>query len=333
MIIMKMVVIGIGSFGKNHIRDLKELGHEVITCDVDKRFNPDFQDYKKMDLDNIDGVIIATPASTHYDIAKYILERCRHVLVEKPMTMNYKQAIELVEIAENNKLIFAVGHIFRYNSVTKRLITELQRVIQEGQDIFAIRSQRIGLHSPRTDCGVVWDYAVHDIDLIDFILNNISIIYDIQCKTTFQGHPLGTNNEDIASINYNIQNIIIQNQKNYKKIDDRINYKIFVQIDVDWINPVKNRTLTFICSNETIEADFVKEELRIHKSGLFPGEGEPVFSTKMGDTIIPKIMHEEPLKKELEDFIYCIKNDTKPISNARSCLPVIKFIDSLIRFR
>lgn len=333
---MKTVVIGIGQFGNNHVRVLKELGHEVITCDIDKKLNPDFQDYKKIDLNKLEAVVIATPASTHYQITKYFLENKIPVLVEKPITLSYEHAKELVEISKKNKIVFQAGHIFRYNPLTERLIIELKRVLKENQKILAIRSRRIGMHYPRIDCSVIWDYAIHDLDMINYILNNCTNInlqsnnfsdIEISSAVLLGNPPI----EDIATITYFIYKIATC----YYHYDiNSINDGIYAQIDVDWISPIKNRTLTLICENETLEADFIKEELRIYKSGMFPisnEEGEARFNIRMGDLIIPKISHAEPLKKELSDFVNCIKTGNIPISNAESCLLAYEMLDRKLR--
>lgn len=312
----KVLLIGIGEFGRNHLRTLKELGYNVITVDNNKKAN--YSNYKEIDISEVIAAVVATNASSHYEICKYLLEKRCPTLVEKPMTLDYNQALELVNISEYNNIIFAVGHIFRYHPLTDRLIMELKRIIcKEKQKIRAIRSQRIGLHSPRTDCNVLWDFGIHDIDLIQYIFRSVSPVMGNEYlnPSASYGRILTESGvEDISTLVYSQDGI-------------------YTQIDVDWISPIKNRTLTFICSDETLEADYVKEELRIHKSGLLPiskEEGEARFNIKTGDTIIPKIEHFEPLKIEIEDFINSVKKHYDPLNAARTCLIPIKLLSEVI---
>lgn len=328
---MRIAVIGIGAFGKNHVRVLEELGHDVWTIDNNRISGARNTDYKDILFDGtpIEAVVVATPASTHYEICKYVLERKIPVLVEKPMTMDYNQALELIDIAKDNDTVFAVGHIFRFHPLTDAIIQYLREFVEYDESpgkILAIKAVRSGLHQPRSDCGVLWDFAIHDVDLIYYILSHITeCIYghDNSYKRRYPGivknvhaicgHPLGNKHEDIASLVYQHDGI-------------------YVSIDVDWLSPVKERSLKIITTKGTIEADFVKEELRIHKSGHVPPErdhGEAKFNVRMGDIIIPQITHEEPLKEELMDFIEAVNGNIIPRNDANSCTLAIKILSMI----
>lgn len=311
---MRILLIGLGEFGKHHLRVLKELGHSVITCDS---YNKEAQitDYMTEVLPEtgsyVDAVVITTPASTHYEIAKYMLERRVPCLVEKPMTLNYQQAQNLVNIATENETVFSVGQIFRYHPLTNRIKRELDRILdQEQGKILVIRANRIGMRNPRTDCNVLWDFASHDIDLIDYIYSGEPV--DVKCVAR---NVLSHNLEDIASLTYRYTG-----------------GTPFIQIDVDWLSPVKERTLTIICDKETLHADYLKNELRIYKSGILKTTqlGDYYFNVKSGDMIVPNIKYEEPLKLELQDFLSCVESGDETKSNASSCLPAIKLLDTLV---
>ena len=318
---MKIAVIGIGSFGKNHVRVIKELGYEVTTIDTNLRAIADWGDYSVLRPKGqysgtpgicVDAAVVATPASTHYEICKYLLENKIPALVEKPMTMDYNQALELVAIAEDNNVVFAVGHIFRFHPLTSAIIGHIVGMIElDNGKILVIKSVRSGLHQPSFDCGVLWDFAVHDVDLIEYLLSKIRIYKgEIKNVHAVRGHPLGNKYEDIASLVYQRDGI-------------------YISVDVDWVSPVKERTLKIITTAGTIEADYVKEELKIHMSGHIPPErdhGEAKFNIRMGNIIIPQITHEEALKEELKEFIEAVNGNILPINDAVSCLPTIKLL-------
>lgn len=329
---MRIAIIGIGAFGKNHVRVLEELGHDIWTVDSNKLLGAKSSDYKDILYDGtpIEAAIVATSAHTHHEICKNILERKIPVLVEKPMTMNYEQALELVELAKKNNTVFVVGHIFRFHPLTDAIIKYLREFVESGEkpgEILAIKAVRSGLHLPRNDCGVLWDFAVHDCDLVSYIISHmLECIYghDNSYKRKYPGivknihivcgYPLGNEHEDIASLTYLYDGI-------------------YTSIDVDWLSPIKERSLKIITTKGTIEADFVKEELRIHKSGHIPLErdfGEAKMNIRMGDIIIPQITHEESLKEELKEFIEAVNKNIIPRNNAEDCLSAIKLLSSTL---
>lgn len=302
---MKVGLIGLGEFGRNHLRVLKELGHEVITCDIKEQ--ADYNDYRLLILrSGIDAIIIATPASTHYEIACCSLAVRIPTFVEKPITLLYSHASLLNLLSERNNTILAVGQIFRYHPLTKKLIEVMSTEVLPK--VLAVKAQRLGMRTPRDDVGVLYDFIVHDIDLINYLFGEVTKETKITCcKTSL----LGREHEDFC--------VVVYTQNG-----------MYIQIDADWITPVKTRTLTIITNNRAYIADYIKEELRIHTIESVPmsvNEGEYRFNTRMGDILIPKISHEEPLKEELKDFLKCVQTKEQPISNAKSVLPAMWMLE------
>ena len=173
-------LIGAGAWGKNHLRNLYNLGilHCVLeTSDkiVEQRVKdfPDVIFVNDLDSflkkDDIKGVVIAAPAELHYKLTKACLVAGKDVLVEKPLALNVKEGEELVKIANENKRILMVGHILQYHSA----VIKLKEMIDNGElgQIRYIYSNRLNIGKLRTEENVLWSFAPHDISLIIMFMN------------------------------------------------------------------------------------------------------------------------------------------------------------------
>ena len=179
---MKIAIIGTGYWGKNHVRILKEVLDEgkidgLYLCDnreerledAARKFNISYYtNYKEIPKD-VDGVIIATPSDTHYKIAKEFLKEGKDIFVEKPMTLNSRDADDLIKIGEKNGNILMVGHVFRYHSA----VNEIKKRIERGDfgRICHIMSNRFSLRVPREDMGVLFALGIHEVDIFCYLLN------------------------------------------------------------------------------------------------------------------------------------------------------------------
>lgn len=162
---MRVGVVGTGRFGENHIRILKELGHEVYIYDMDEKRKIEMaQKYDVADffVDSImDAVIIATPSDTHYKVAKPFLEKGISVLVEKPLCLHVDEAKELVELAEKNDAILATGTVFRFTPgalAFRKLMDEL--------DVEKVVMRFYNTKLPRKDSNILFNLGIHFIDLV-----------------------------------------------------------------------------------------------------------------------------------------------------------------------
>ena len=169
---MKIVQIGIGGWGKQHTRILSQLGKLSAVCDINPQRSKEYGEkysvnhYESLDdlliSEEFDGVIIATPTSTHMEIAEKLLEAKKHVFVEKPMTYKSEDGEKLVNLAEKNKVILTCGYIERFNPVVD-LVKNYVKEKKFGELIMLEfhRENRMPLHIK--DIGVIYDTAVHDI--------------------------------------------------------------------------------------------------------------------------------------------------------------------------
>src|SRR5437879_3504110 len=181
---IKVAVVGVGYWGRNIVRNFHELGALALLCDADRsveegcrqeyesvRFCRDFS--VVLSDPSIAAVALATPAATHYEMAKAALEAGKDVFVEKPLAIDVKHGEHLVEMASANRRVLMVGHILRYHPA----ILELQRLIRNGAlgKIDYLYSNRLNIGKIRTEENILWSFAPHDISVMLSLLNEMPI--------------------------------------------------------------------------------------------------------------------------------------------------------------
>jgi UDP-N-acetylglucosamine 3-dehydrogenase len=250
-----------------------------------------YKDYKKM-IDELkpEAVSIVVPTPLHIEIGTYCMERGVHCLVEKPIAYNIKEADALIDLAKKNKLVLTVGHIERYNPI----IRKINDVIKEGQlgKILSISCRRVGgfpAVEPKTD--VIIDLAVHDIDIINFLLG------DKPHKITSHG----------------------SRTHHSKKIDaaeillDYGDTAGFIQ--ANWVTPVKIRTIAITGSQGYIEGNYITQELIHYKNNMQDVKnGFSNFVVNLGEPQkeVIQVDFEEPLAIELKHFLNAVQGETNP---------------------
>jgi len=309
--------VGVGKFGRNHLRVLKELERKglcILYCAIDintRILDEIHKDYKlktstSLDqfLDDVDAVDIVTPSSTHYNICKKCLKAGKHVFVEKPLTMSYTEAKELVQLAKGKNKILMVGHIFRYN----RAVQKIKELIKRGElgKVYYMFGHFMGLKNPRNDTGALYNYAVHHIDIYNYLLDKIP--EEILCCT---GHFLGRGNfEDMFVLTL------------------RYPSNILGIIEGSWLSPRKFRDLTVVGSRRSVVSDLLKQTIEVYESYIEKREGR-LNAVDRGKREI-KIDLEEPLKLELLDFIESIKTMREPLASGKSALKAILVIEKAL---
>jgi len=271
-----------------------------------------------MDDQNVDAIIIATPATTHFDIAIEAMKCGKHILVEKPMAMSVREVEEIEKLSNENNLVAMAGHTFLYNNAvqfTKKLI--------DSGDIGEIRyiySQRVNLGRIRTDVNAMWNLAPHDISIIQYWLNNQDPINVQSCGMDYMQKEV----DDVTFINIEYPN------------------KVMANIHVSWLDPVKIRRITIVGSEKMVVYDDVAEnKITIYDKGidkLFEkGTSEYMedyglyrtvnFNHRFGDIILPQIDYKEPLNAEIDHFVDCIMNGNKCITGTQHAKNVIKILE------
>jgi predicted dehydrogenase len=329
---IRMGLIGYGYWGPNYARALSELPDVGVSfiCDVQEeqlrraaaRFSqiPVSQDVSEaIRRSDADAVIISTPASTHYELARLALESGRHVIVEKPLALEVEHCERLGGLADKKGLVLMVAHTFLYNSGIQKL-REYVKSSNFGR-VYYLHATRTNLGPIRADVNAVWDLAPHDISIFNYLLDE-----QPQWASAIGSRALGNLREDVAFITLGYANDVVGN------------------IHVSWADPNKVREVVVVGSRQRLVFDDLnsQERVRVYEKGVSVGEthagsfGEFKLLMRDGDIISPKIELNEPLKAQLIDFVEAVLGHRKPVSDALTGTHVVqtlKAIDASIQDR
>ena len=323
---LKIAVIGYGYWGPNLVRNFTNLENSTVSHVVDespdrlekvKKLYPSINATSSLTeiLENpeIDCIIIATPISTHYDIAKKALEHNKHVLVEKPMTNSVKHAKELIELSKKKKKVLMVDHTYLYTGA----IQKIKKIIDKNMigEIQYIDSTRINLGLFQSDVNVLWDLAAHDISICSYLMNENPISVQAMGKS-----HTDSDFEDIAYLTLHFKS---------NKI---------IHFNCSWISPVKIRYMLIggnkkmIVFNDLETTEKVKIYDTKYKTKTNPKNDRQILADyRVGDIFIPKLTTREGLSSMVEDFVSAIIDKTKPISNYDIGLQVVKILEAAQR--
>ena len=314
---LKIGVIGFGSMGKNHVRVCTELETVELfgVADTDKitakkvaeKFGTKaFLDYREL-LPEIDAAIVATPTVTHHKIAMDLLNNGRHVLVEKPICDSIEKAEELMKKAEKESLILAVGHIERHNPAVQ-FVKDLTQSKRIGE-LITLTSKRVSnLPGRIRDVGVIFDFGVHDIDVMRYLAGEVESVYARAGKFNDM-----IKYEDHANIVLNFENGICG------------------IVEVNWLTPMKIRKLFLTCSENFVEVDYINQSVTISSSSFKQINESDLYNVpiqyNMNEVALEK---KEPLKNEIEDFVDAIERNKKPLATGEDGVMALKIAEAAI---
>ena len=302
-------VVGAGYWGKNHIRILNRLnvlkGIVELDANILKNFlnkYPGVQGYSSIEdalLGDYDGFIIATPAKTHFEIAKIIMNAQKHLLIEKPMTLSIEEARELVVLSEINKVNAMVGHVLLFHPAVKKI----KEMIGNGEigDLQYVYSNRLNLGKVRTEENVFWSLAPHDIAIFQYLTESIPKKINAIGSTFLQkGIPDST----LTQLEY----------------ENGVRGHIFVS----WLHPFKEHRLVVIGSEAMISfEDSLKDKpLKLYSKKINLKSGIPEKID--GPVRMIPFENKMPLDIELEYFIDHLSNVKPKISNVEHGYEVVK---------
>ncbi len=319
---VNIAVVGLGYWGPNLLRNLYE-SHacDILTaCDLDsaklekiRSRYPAVKTTRHFDdlltSVEVDAVVIATPVSTHYPLAKKALEAGKHVFIEKPMAADSRTASELIAIAEAHKRVLMVGHTFEYSPP----VIKIRDIISSGElgNIYYISSSRVNLGLHQKDVSVIWDLAPHDFSSIFYWLDETPARVSAMGRDFVQkGIP------DVAFINLEFPGGAI------------------AHVQVSWLSPSKLRRTAIIGSEKMLMYDDTEniEKVKIFDKGVDYKDpetfGEYQLSYRAGDVISPRLDTYEPLRKEMLHFIDCCENGTRPKTDGNNGLRVVKTLEA-----
>src|SRR5216683_2319221 len=313
---VRVTVVGVGYWGKNLVRNFHELGALEALCDADPsaeatcksryqgvRF---LSDYAKLLTDpSVDAVALATPAVSHYEMAKAALEAGKDVLVEKPLAVNVRHGEELVKLAEAKGRILMVGHILRYHPA----ILKLKQLVKEGVlgKINYLYSNRLNIGKIRTEENILWSFAPHDISVI------LSLLDEMPARVACQGS---------AYLNQNVADVTLS----HFQFPSGVQAHIFVS----WLHPIKEQRLVVVGSEKMAVFDDTAE----NKLVLYPHKVEwknRIPTAVKANAEAVALDGSEPLRAECQHFLDCVATRTSPVSNGAEGLRVLRVLDACQR--
>lgn len=310
----KVGVIGAGHWGENLIRVLYSLGRLDAICDANGKVLDKMStqyagqegkifvgEYSQL-FQYVDAVVIATPAATHFTIAKAALTRGKDVFIEKPMVLELREGRELVELAEHKGKILMVGHLLEYHPA----IQKLKELIDTGilGEIRYIYSNRLNLGKVRQEENVMWSFAPHDVAVILRLLGQMP-------ERIFSGGG---------------------SYLNEGLVDTTVSYLYFpngtqAHIFVSWLHPFKEQKLVIIGSEKMAVFDGSKQDkLRLCAYAHTVNSNNPILV--MGQEQVILVETQEPLEKECCHFLKCLDEGQQPLTDGRSALKVLEVLEA-----
>jgi predicted dehydrogenase len=321
---VRVAVVGLGYWGPNLVRNLHEVrGAEVAwACDLREealamlaRRYPAVPRTTSLDevLEDrtVEAVVLATPVSTHFELALAALKAGKHVLVEKPLATSSRQALKLLGAAAERDLVLMPGHTFLYSPPVK-MIRDILAAGELGEIYFISMSRvNLGIHQP--DVSVVWDLGPHDFSILRYWLGELPT----KVGATTRGCVI-PDTPDVAFIQLSFESGAI------------------AHVELAWLAPSKLRRTTIVGSKQMVVYDDTSNEpVRIFDSGANLRDpetfGEYKLTYRTGDIVSPKVGVSEPLALQLTDFCDAIRNGSAPRSSAELGLDVVRVTETVDR--
>jgi UDP-2-acetamido-3-amino-2,3-dideoxy-glucuronate N-acetyltransferase len=309
-----IALIGAGHWGKNHLRNLQEMGalncvletSDKVAAAVQKKYpGVTFVKDARQIIDNpeVKGVVIAAPAELHYQLTKKYLMAGKDVLVEKPLALHVREGQELVDIADQKNAVLMVGHILQYHSA----VIKLKELIDVGElgRIRYIYSNRLNIGKLRTEENVLWSFAPHDISLMLMLMDG--------------EEPLKVSAVGGAYLSPDIFDTTLTTLE----FGNGIKGHVFVS----WLHPFKEQKLVVVGSDKMAVFDDISEEkLFIYPHKITWEKGKIPVALK-ADYNVVDFEKKQPLAEELIHFIDCVENRKTPRTDGREGLRVLKILE------
>ena len=321
---VKIGVIGLGHWGPNHVRVFGQCKNAQLVSAADpseerRRYAGSlFHDLeilsdpmKMLRSKGLDAVVIATPTTTHLELARAAMESGKHVLLEKPMCMTVAEAQDLAEVQAKTRKILMIGHVFLYN----RGIAYIKEEIQRGSfgRLQYLDAARTNLGPIRSDINVVQDLAVHELSIFDYLFNGLPrwVSASGQCL-------IGTPREDVAFLSLEYPNGLL------------------AHVHVSWLHPQKIRNITLVGDKNMVvwnDTD-ASEPVKVYNKGLaeepyYDSFGHFQLLLRDKEVVSPKILMEEPLKLQAEAFIKHILEGSPVVSGVEMGLRTIQCLEAV----
>lgn len=319
---IKVGIVGCGYWGPNLIRNFRQTPKckVKLMCDLNQErldhmrsLYPEItatKDFNKLlEGNNVDAIVIATSVRLHYSMAKASILAGKHTYVEKPMATSSAECEELISLARKKGVTLMVGHTYLYSSAVRK-ISEIIKAGDIGKILY-INSRRLNLGLFQKDINVAWDLAPHDIAII------LHLLGESPTQVNCQGDAhVSKGVEDVTNMSLSFPS------------------KCFATIQNSWLEPRKVREMTIVGTRRMIVYDDVAahEKIRIHDARV---ETPPHYDTfadfhyayHYGDSYIPHIKQEEPVKTQCQHFIDCINSGEEPLTGGQQGLEMVRILE------
>ena len=320
---MNIGVIGYGYWGPNLVRNFSEVpdAQVVAVSDLDEQrlrlvkarypaiaITTDHETL--LSNPDIDAIIIATPVASHYAIALQALRSKKHVFIEKPLTQTAAQGERLIEEADKHNLTLHVDHTFVYTGAVRKI----RALVSDGEvgELYYYDSVRVSLGLFRPDVNVIWDLAVHDLSIMDYVFPLSPIAVSATGVSHVPGEPA-----NIAYLTLFFENNAI------------------AHLHVNWLAPVKVRRTLIGGNRKMIIYDDLEpsEKVKVYDKGItVNGSKESMYDVmigyRTGDVWAPKLEVTEALLAEARYFIRCITHGERSITDGRAGLRVVRILEA-----
>ena len=319
-------IIGIGHWGPNLARNFYEnpATRLEMICDLSAekaskilkygtKFTTDPGEVTARD-NGVDAVVIATPLSTHFELAREALRNGKHLLVEKPAAATSGEVRELIRLSESAGVTFMVGHVFLYNNG----IRHIRKLIEAGElgRILFIHGQRTNLGPVRRDADALWDLTTHDIAICNYLLDSRP-----EAASAIGSCLLNPGMADVVSSSF--------------LYPDGVKCEFLAS----WLHPCKVRQLTVVGDRKMLLWDDMQPTapIRLYDKNITRGrQGEQIdgtlaefqFHIQDGEATLPAVTAGEPLRAECAHFVECVLNHARPLSNGQNALEVIAALEA-----
>lgn len=319
---LNVALIGYGYWGPNVAKNIFNSNKTNLLAICDK--NPErLEKAKKIYIEqtqyttdylellnnkDIDAIAIAVETESHFKIAKDVIDSGKHLFIEKPFTSNYKDACELKQIADEKGLIIHVDHIMVFHPIIKKI----KQLINDGEigDIIYFESSRMNLGQIKKDVSAMWDLAVHDLAVIDYLSGSKEPYY-----INAVGEKRYSTKETITFLTMRYDGFI-------------------AHIKSSWISPVKERRMIISGTKKMVVFDDMKnvDKLMIYDKGFDLSKSineydDYAIKVRTGDLLAPFIPEEDALSNSVEHFAHCVESDTLSLSNASQAIRMIKILE------
>jgi len=316
-------VIGYGYWGPNLVRNFSEVPGSRVISVSDTRSDRLAQvlqrypaikttmDYRELLTDSsIDAIVIATPVTSHFELAMQALHAGKHVFVEKPMTTSVEQGERLLEYAAHCQRLIMVDHTFVFTGAVRK-IKELVDAEQLGR-LYYYDSVRVNLGIFQHDVNVLWDLAVHDLSIMDYVLDIQPSVVAATGIAHIPGQP-----KDVAYLTC------------------MFNGSLIAHFHVNWLSPVKVRRTLIGGDRQMIVYDDVEpsEKVKIYNKGVALANGpenkhQLLVSYRTGDMWAPQLDTTEALRLEAIHFVECVEHNTRPLTDGHAGLRVVNILEA-----